>query len=84
LKNKKKNNMTKAEIKKTIQENVTLQIASDWYSSAEKLMHFDDGFNSQYLELCCTNDDEKFDYALELFESECERLLTEMLEKVLA
>ena len=73
--------MNRIEIKKIIKENVTIQIASDWYHEAEKLMHFDYGFNAHFLDsISCTDDAEKFDYALDLFEEECERLLTERLK----
>jgi hypothetical protein len=69
--------MTKKTIKEIIESEVTISHALRWYESTEKLLHFDYGFNSRYLELSCTNDGEKFDYALELFEDECERLTRE-------
>jgi len=68
--------MDRKEIKKIITENVTLQIASDWYHEAEKLMHFDYGFNGDFLDsISCTNEPDRFDYALDLFENQCEKLL---------
>ena len=75
--------MNRKEIKKIITENVTLQIASDWYHEAEKLMHFDYGFNGDFLDsISCTDEAERFDYALDLFENQCEKLLAERLETV--
>lgn len=68
--------MNRKEIKKIITENVTLQIASDWYHEAEKLMHFDYGFNGDFLDsISCTSEPDRFDYALDLFENQCEKLL---------
>ena len=75
-KNRNKTIMNRIEIKKIIKENVTIQIASDWYHEAEKLMHFDYGFNGDFLGISCTNEPDRFDYALDLFENQCEKLLT--------
>ncbi len=76
--------MTKKKIKEIIKAEVTIDHALRWYESPEKLMHFDHGFNDEYLGLYHSDDAKKFDYALELFEEECERLLIERLETILA
>lgn len=72
--------MTRKEIKEIIKAEVTIEHALSWYESVEKLLNFDYGFNDEHLGLYCTDDAEKFDYALDLFEEECERLLTERLK----
>lgn len=67
--------LTKTQIKGIIHSNLTMGVAKEWQESSEKLLEFDYGFNAQHLGLSCTDDADLFDYALNIFESCCERML---------
>ena len=76
--------LTKAQIKKIIHTNLTLGAAKKWQASSEKLLEFDYGFNSSHLGLSASNDDGRFDYALNIFESCCEQMLKLTRSEVLS
>jgi hypothetical protein len=65
--------MTKKTIKETISATVTKKVAAHWYKENEKAHYFFDTYLPEYLEANLSDKNEE--YAFELFEETCERVL---------
>lgn len=67
--------MTRAAIAKIIKDKTDINYARGWRDDSEQLLNFDHGFNSDHLGLIMSDDEDKFDFALNLFETRCLELL---------
>lgn len=66
--------MNREEIKKIIEEKVTIQIALDWDKAGKEIAHFENNFNKWNLDWIYSEEEpEKFYDALDLFDKECEK-----------
>lgn len=67
--------MNRNQIAEIIKTKTDINYARNWRDDSEQLLNFDYGFNSDHLGLTLSDDEDKFDYALNLFERRCEYLL---------
>ncbi len=67
--------MNQKQVKKIINEKIDMKYATEWANSSEQLLEFDYGFNSDHLGIQMSENEDLFDWALNLFERKCEALI---------
>ena len=76
-----KDKMTKNDVKEIIKNKINLKYASRWYSSSEKLLEFDHGFNTDHLGIVMSDNEDLFEFAFNIFELRCEILFVKLMEE---
>ena len=73
--------MTKNDVKEIIKNKINLKYASRWYSSSDKLLEFDHGFNFHHLGIVMADNEDLFEFAFNIFELRCEILIVNLLKE---
>lgn len=67
--------MNKSKIKEIITTKTDIEYALSWHHDQEKILNFEWGFNSNHLGLSMSEDQDLWEYALNLFERTCAEIL---------